>query len=86
MKRVACRLCGLVGLEDPWDPAPGVCPRCLDERMASLLGPLGERTERDGPRAALAWLEAEMRAMGWLTEWAAAQSAALAEQLGLVWP
>ncbi|HKE98037.1 MAG TPA: hypothetical protein VKG45_03780 [Actinomycetes bacterium] len=29
-----CRFCGAPGLESEDDPAPGVCPRCLDERMA----------------------------------------------------
>jgi hypothetical protein len=35
-----CRRCGRIGLEDPDDVAPGVCPRCLDALMAALTAKL----------------------------------------------
>lgn len=32
---IRCRFCGLRMVEDAGDPAPGVCPPCLDRRMAA---------------------------------------------------
>ena len=32
-----CRFCGDIGHESPSDPAPGVCPVCLDKRMDAAL-------------------------------------------------
>ncbi len=35
-----CRFCGAVDLESPDDVAPGICPTCLDQRMAAALDEL----------------------------------------------
>jgi hypothetical protein len=36
-----CRFCGAKGLEDPAiDPAPGVCPACLEARMTAAVDAL----------------------------------------------
>jgi len=36
---VTCRACGAQGTEedDGLDPAPGLCPQCLDDRMARVM-------------------------------------------------
>lgn len=34
-----CRSCGATGMVEPdLDPAPGVCPRCLNRRLADVMG------------------------------------------------
>jgi hypothetical protein len=38
-----CRFCGAQGVEDSdIDPAPGVCPACLDSRMAVVTQRVAE--------------------------------------------
>jgi hypothetical protein len=36
-KAVTCRQCGKPGRETPDDPAPGLCPACLDAALARVF-------------------------------------------------
>lgn len=50
-----CRYCGAVGEEDPAiDPAPGVCPNCLDARMAAATDALARYAEDHTPAECVA--------------------------------
>lgn len=35
-RAVDCADCGAPGLEDPYDPMPGVCPECFKERLEDV--------------------------------------------------
>lgn len=37
MSEVVCRQCGERGYEDPDDPSPGLCPICLERRLAAAF-------------------------------------------------
>lgn len=55
---VTCRDCGQLGNEDPDDPAPNLCPRCYEARLASI-GPKFEAMleSLDDPRLFILWFE-----------------------------
>lgn len=80
-----CRSCGTWGIETPDDPAPGICPVCLEQRMAALVPRLETQVARRGQRAALDWLYRRLRDAGFLPPWAAAQCLFQAEACGLDW-
>ena len=58
MAEVVCRFCGARGRERADDPAPGVCPSCLDSRMRLATGAL-----RDAAAAGREDLEEFARAL-----------------------
>lgn len=43
-----CKFCGARGREEANDPAPGVCPDCLDERMKAATERLARRVQEIG--------------------------------------
>jgi hypothetical protein len=45
MTEVACRDCGQLGSEDPDDPAPALCPRCYEKRLAKITPILEAKCE-----------------------------------------
>jgi hypothetical protein len=68
-----CRYCGREGGDEftggPDDIAPGVCPICINARMAVLMFAAAQRVEDDldGTKA---WLRAEMLDLGITPTWA----------------
>lgn len=51
-----CRFCGIQGVEDSdIDPAPGVCPTCLDSRMAVVM----QQVTEHGINSAWDWLKVD---------------------------
>jgi hypothetical protein len=62
--RVRQCACGRVGLETADDPAPGVCPVCLDERLARLTRRLFVLVDVYGPVEALARIRPELVGAG----------------------
>lgn len=70
-----CRYCGRTGGDEfsfgPDDPAPGVCPTCLDARMSALmLGAARRATAGMGSNGLKAWLYGEMVELGLTPGWA----------------
>ena len=65
-KRVLCRECGVRGLEDPDDPAPGLCASCLDRAMAKAMWGMLEDRWRSGftIRACLRRMLGRLEAIG----------------------
>jgi hypothetical protein len=70
-----CRYCGRQGGDEfsfgPDDPAPGVCPTCLDARMSALmLGAARRAASGMGQEALKTWLHGEMVELGLTPAWA----------------
>lgn len=51
-----CVRCGAPVLETPDDPAPGICPRCLDAALATIEGWVRRRVEEFPTGVSPAWL------------------------------
>lgn len=69
MSRLAvCRFCGARGREEESDVAPGVCPSCLDERMARATEHFAANTARLGLGEALRRAHAEFVGFGMTEE------------------
>lgn len=73
-----CRVCGAQGLEDETDPAPSLCPSCLEATMDRLMEPLARLMRRHGRVIALSRIHDEMVAAG-LTSAAATSFLAVAD-------
>lgn len=50
---VTCPFCGAVGREEKGDPAPGVCPPCLDAKMKQATARFGPLVDALGLEDAL---------------------------------
>ena len=53
---ITCRDCGAVGEGGPDDPAPGLCPECMEQRLAKVTAHLEERIKEVPPE--VLWFEA----------------------------
>lgn len=64
---VTCRHCGQTGHETPDDPAPGVCPDCLDQQMAAATAWLDRRETEVSPEQLVAEARAYLKEQVGLT-------------------
>jgi hypothetical protein len=69
-----CRYCGRQGGDEfsfgPDDPAPGVCPTCLDARMADVMRSAAERAAHEPTFQLKSWLHKELVLLGLTPTWA----------------
>lgn len=66
-----CRYCGTQGEAEPdLDPAPGVCPACLDKRLAKVTFEAVFVSELKSPAELSAWMRQQLLAIGMVEPWA----------------
>ena len=71
-----CRDCGATGIEEPDDPAPGLCPTCYAKRLDKIGARFSQMCDSlDHPSLVCMWLEQALIEVAGETEDAAHEHA-----------